>query len=379
MMVCLIWSVVVYGYSLIDTLKASRQMIIGYLSFFIFLRLFQVDNEAFNYFLKWLYRITFVLLFVCVIQTLIKLPLLYGLYREFTGVNRYLPVFLPICLLYFWMVISKLIAAERTAIHEAIYACMVPLVVATTYTRGVYIAVACVTLVMLMILIWDKRVKITRLALIFSAAAVTIIILVTSGLADRVIHRFTSGLEIVFSNKVSAIRDDDSFTGRIGLARERFEIVAKHNALVGYGFIHEENVPGSVRRNLKYGSVIYTPETVKKYRLGQPYVLALHSADIGWADVVVNTGIVGFILLISCLGAFLFSYKELSKLSDPSLYHTRLACYLQVLALILLMFNGNTLVALAQIPALFMAGYSYCCSAKKELISYAIQPGKVAA
>jgi hypothetical protein len=360
MIVCLIWSVVVYGYPMLDTLKASRQMIIGYLSFFIFSKLFQIDSEAFNYFLRWLYRITFFLLLICIIQALIKMPILHGLYREYAGVNRYLPVFLPICLLYFNIVVSKLIAGEISAIHEYFYAWMVPFVVATTYTRGVYIAVACSSLIMLIILILDKRVKIMRTAVLFAAGAVTVITLVTSGLADRVINRFASGLDIIFSDKIHRIHDDDSFTGRIELVKERFNLVAHKNPLFGFGFIHEENVSAAVRRNLKYGSVIYTPENVKKYQVGYPYILALRSADIGWADVMINTGIVGLILIIACFGSFLTNYKWGEKLSDSSTYHVRLACFLQVFTSVLLMFNGNTLVALVQIPAFFMAGYSYC-------------------
>lgn len=64
------------------------------------------------------------------------------------------------------------------------------------------------------------------------------------------------------------------------LVKERFELVAEHNPIIGYGFIHEDNISKTLRNSLKYESVIYTPEMVRKYQYGHPYVLALFSADI---------------------------------------------------------------------------------------------------
>ena len=40
MVLCLLWSVLIYEYSVLNSLKASRQMIIGVFSFFVFKELF---------------------------------------------------------------------------------------------------------------------------------------------------------------------------------------------------------------------------------------------------------------------------------------------------------------------------------------------------
>jgi hypothetical protein len=43
-----------------------------------------------------------------------------------------------------------------------------------------------------------------------------------------------------------------------------------------------------------------------------------------------------------------------------------MAFFLQTLALVLLMFNGNTFVVLVQIPAFMLAGYAYSSRLRDE-------------
>ena len=367
MFVCLAWSILIYGYPALDTLKASRQMIIGFSSFFVFLRLFSIDQGAFGFFLRSLYIATFLLLPVCIVQYVSHTPLLYGLIRDYGGAVRALPVFLPICLLNFWLIVSKVLTADRVAKHEILYAVLVIVVTALTFTRGIYFSVLCMSLVMLITLRAEKKLNIRAAIILFSASAFCVVLLLLGGWGGKVLNRATSGIEVLFSKASTGKPDDvDTFGGRLALVQERFGLVAEHNPIIGYGFIHEGNVPDALRAKFKYGSVIYTPEYVEMYQYGRPYVLALHSADIGWVDMVVNTGILGLFIFILILGSIASNYYSNRKMIDSSAYHFRLAFFLQTITLALLMFNGNTFIVLVQIPALMLAGYSYSNKLRDE-------------
>jgi hypothetical protein len=370
MFVCLLWSILISDYPALDTLKASRQMIIGFLSFFVFRRLFATDQDAFSFFMKSLYVATFALLPISLVQYFIHRPLLFGLHREYGEIIRSLPVFLPIALLYFWIIVSKLLTADRVAKHELLYAGMVIGVTALTFTRGIYLSVLFVFCTMLITLTINKKLDARATIAFISLSVVCVAILLFGGYGNKVIERFASAIDLAFLDNAKATgHNEDTFTGRLALTKERFELVAEHNPLIGYGFIHENNVPNALRAKLKFGSAISTPEYLEKYRNGHPYVPALHSVDIGWADVVVNTGLLGFSLFLLILGAFIVNYLLNTKAYSLVVYQFRLAFYLQVLALILLMFNGNPFVALVQIPSLMLAGYAYCSLVRPDVRS----------
>jgi len=356
----LLYSLFVFGYPLSDTLKTSRHMILGYLSFFIFLRLFATDSEALEILLKWLYVITYGLLILALVQYVLNTPLLFGLAREYDGVVRYLPRFLPICLFFLWVTFSKYFSNYPIKIHEYIYVCLTLIITATTYTRGIYIAVLFAFFVMLLLLFRGGHLKASKASLFIAFSFIGVIVILFSGVADRVIGRAASGLEIMLSEKAKNTKTDiDTFSGRWKLLQERTALVLSHNPIFGYGFIHEENVPKPLRDSLEYGSVIQSPEMMEKYKRGHPYVLALYSADIGWANIVINTGIVGLSLFIILVISFLANYKSILATTGRR-FTLSLAFYLQAMVLLLLMFNGNTFTYHVQIPCLMLAGFVYC-------------------
>ena len=375
MTLCLLWSILIYEYPGLNSVKASRQMIIGVLSFFVFKELFTVDKGAYEFFNRALYVATFVLLPVCLVQFVLHKPLLFGLYREYGDVTRSLPVFLPLVLLYTWMIASKILTATRASLHELLYAGMAVAVIVLTFTRGIYLAVLFVFGVMLFTLALKKSpgniklnwVAVPMLVMLFTVCGAGLYI---SGYADKVIERFTSAIELVLEQKAKTNKDnEDTFTGRLGIASERFMLVLAHNPIIGYGFIHEDDVPRALRAKLKYGSVIYTPQYVERYQAGYPYVLALHSADIGWADIMVNTGLVGLALWIILFAVLVTNFYTTARRTSTPYYHARLAHFLQFIVGILLMFESNTLVNLVQIPAFILAGYWYCSNGQTEPLS----------
>ena len=367
---CLLYSLLVYGYPVLNTLKVSRQMIIGYLSIFVFLRLFRVDDKALPTFIKWLYVVTYILLFVAIVQYVIGTPIMPGLAETlaatlYRGALRYIPVFLSVSLFYLWVIFSKYFQGESVKLHELVYAGMVLAVVALTYTRGIYIAVLASFLVMLFLLQLRRRLKVTSVVIFLVTVLLGVTVLIAGGLADRVLDRAASGLALVLDKHETRSKEDiDTFTGRLLLVQERFSLVAEHNPIVGYGFLHENDLSASLRSNLKYGSIASTPEMMEQYRNGHPYVLALYSVDIGWGDIALNTGFVGFFLFLLFVAAFLLSYKKL-KNDYPPLSHYRLAFFVQTITLLLLMFNGDTFTKSVQIPALMIAGYWYCSATRR--------------
>ena len=156
MVIVLICSLVLYDYPIGYTLKASRQMFIGFSSFFIFRRLFAVDDEALPFLLRALYATTFVFLVVAIIQYAIGICLLQGLVRDYVGTIRYVPVFLPFCLFHLWHILSNQLTARHVAWHEYIYVGLVAVVTALTFTRGIYLTVAGIFLLLLLTLLHNE-------------------------------------------------------------------------------------------------------------------------------------------------------------------------------------------------------------------------------
>jgi hypothetical protein len=215
---------------------------------------------------------------------------------------------------------------------------------------------------MLFLLFIGGKIRANTATIFIVVLTMGVTVLMAGSWADRVINRAASGIEILFSGKaVSSKIDEDTYSGRWMLLKERFELVAEYNPIIGYGFIHEDNLPKKIRNSLKYGSVIATPEMVQEYKYGQPYVLALFSADIGWANIVLATGYMGFLIFLIFIGSFLLSYRG-KQFVDSHRYHIHLAFYLQTITLLLLMFNGNTFTNQVQIPGFMIAGYLYCSS-----------------
>jgi hypothetical protein len=387
----LLWALLICRYPLLDTLKASRQLIIGYMSIFVLLRLWRIDPGAFEFIWKAIYWVTFGFLVVCIVQYLSGKEILFMLTRNYEGAVRRLPLFLPFCLMYLWMVTARALGGFSVKHHEVVYSLISLFVIAMTYTRGIYFAVLTAFLLLCVILSKHNKLKIRSLV-VFSAISIIIITIgIASGALDKVFGRAMSGVDILLStsggNVVSQRETDDSFSGRLALARERFELVFQHNPLFGYSFIHEANLPATLKNKLQtmHGSVIYTPEYQRMYAAGHPYVKALYSADIGWANMVLNTGVIGVLLFIAFVVSIAINFFNKKALIKGDGYFVRLGLFLQVIALVILMFNGTPYTGYVQIPAFMIAGYALCTNSGRHLPEELVQnygkkrvPGKTA-
>lgn len=359
MILCLLYSLTVYAYPLLDTLKTSRHMILGFMFMHVYYTLFLRDRASFEFILKALYRISFALMVVAIIQYVSGLKLLFGLQREYVGDLRYIPIFLPVTLFYVWHILVKHLSGERLPKHEIIYAGLAFLIVATTYTRGIYVAVVLVFILMWVLLARQKQLNAGRATMAVSVAFVMIIGLLFGGYLDKVIGRAASGLDLIASNKGEKHSGNiDTFTGRRELLLERIGMVWEKNPIFGYGYIHEENVSRVLRGSIKYGTPLNTPEYEEKYKRGFAQVLGFYTPDIGWANIVISNGLVGlaiFMLFMVGMVRCFFKNRVLGGLEK----NYRLASFLQIVVLLLLMFNGNTFNRNLQFPSLMFAVFLY--------------------
>ena len=356
--ICFSWSLLIYQYPILHTIKSARYMVLGYSMTLIFIRLFSVQPDTFEFLMKWFYRLTFALMPLCVLQYILHKPLLFAPVGDYEGALRAIPTFLPLCLLNFWIILAKVFSSERLAVHEWVYAALVLMTVALTYTRGIYIGVIFTIGVLVWTLSRDRMLNVGSAVIAALAAALMLIVLVASGAADKVGGRVLSGLQLLSTSAPTSgrTRYDDTFTGRLGLAAERFSLVWAQNPIVGFGFLHEEDVPAELRSNLKYGTPV--GGTAGRFDSDGHYVLGLYTSDIAWADIVISTGWIGVALLITFMLTLIFGHYLDREIAHPMGYAVRNGLFLQLLMLFLLMFDGDAFYNGVQIPAFLLAGYS---------------------
>jgi hypothetical protein len=365
LLICLLWSLLVYQYPLMHTIKNARYVVLGYFMTLIFIRLFSVQPGSFEFLMQWFYRLTFVLMPVVVLQYVLHKPLLFGLASDYEGVLRYIPAFLPFCLLNFWIISAKALSSEKPALHEFIYMALTLVTVALTFTRGIYMVVIVTAGLLVWNMFWDRTLKASSVILVASAGILLVVGLMASGAADRVVGRAVGGLELLNSGDASSrvTKKDDTFNGRLGLAAERFSLAWAQNPVVGYGFIHEDDVPSDLRKSLKYGTPLggtaADPTAYSRgYELTNHYILGLYTSDIGWADIVISTGWVGVLLLAAVMLTFVSGRYRKRGDVHPMGQAVGAGLYLQVVMMFLLMFDGNYFYSNVHIPAFLLAGYA---------------------
>lgn len=356
----LLWSVLVYKYPLYGTLKYSRHMLVGYASFLILLQLYRKDPKALPAILHTIYWVSYALLGITLLQHSLQIEFLYGLYQDYGTTRRFLPIMLPFCLVIFWSVLARALSGARVAWHEYVYFLMVFAAITVTYTRGIYLTVLGAVLLCLVILAFERRLNAralggTSIALIFGLVTIG-----ATGSLDSAFSRLKSGAELVLSKpKKQFGHDADTFTGRLRLAQERFGMVAEKNPAFGYGFLNEDDVPQALRSKLRTGSILYSDALKKAYQNGHPYVLGLHSADISWGDLALNTGFVGVALFIAAIVALLANFVKVRRPLRREYFYWRLAFLLQTIVVVILSLDGNLAVINVQILCFMLAGYAY--------------------
>lgn len=366
MLICFIWSIIMYEYSPMLTIKASRQMVLGYLSFFILIRLFESYDNALQIFIKSFYLLTYVLLVVSIVQFIVNKQILFGHFSPYGEDIRFLPIFLPFAHLFMWQHLARLLSGAKIRVSGILFIILALFVTLITFTRGIYFAVLLSSCLLMAALFFKSKLSLIRVSMVSFCAVLGVAALFSAGSLDKFIERATSGLNLIVSDSLTNRKKmDDTFTGRMALTGERFQMVMQKNPVFGFGFVHEDIVQDSLRPKFRYGSVVSTKKYLERYKFSNRFTLALHSADVGWPNIAIDTGFVGLFLFVALLISIFIHYFRDKTNMDEQMSYLRLAFFVQIFTLVFLMFNGNPYVNLVHIPCFMLAGYSFC-SAQKE-------------
>ncbi len=362
MLICFLYSILVYRYDVLDTIKSSRQMILGYLSILAFRRLFISDPGSMEFVFRWIFRFTLVLMAVVIYQYLINKPIMYGLIIQFNDKVRAVPIFLTLCMYGFFLIYIKYICGSKVTRIEVIYALLAIIVISISFTRGIYLATAFALLCSFLIILKRGAVRASSVVKLLALVMVFLPLLGYFGALNGLAKRFGGAITLVAqSGKLDSDQQkdlDDNFTGRMLLTAERFSLVVFRNPIIGYGYLHEERVPNALRSSLRYGggNTVVTKLSDQKYYSNDG--LALFSADIAWPDIVLTTGFVGLGIFTWFVIALVRDFFSVADLSKNEIIELRTALFFQIIVYILLMFNSNYFYSVVHLPGLMIAAYS---------------------
>jgi len=348
MLVSLFWSLFVFKYPVIESIKASRHMLLGYLLYYIFVQIFEKNGKAFHSILDSLYYITFFLMFVFIAQYHLNIPIFSGYTRVSSEGIRSIPMFIPIILLFLWNNASKILLGVHTRMFDKFYVLLACYSVVLTMTRGIYFAVFLTLSVMVMVLISQNKGNRVRLYFVLTSIMVLIAVLVVSGALGDKLDKFAD----LAASGVSDIKgdskgDENTFGFRMLLLAERSELVLSHNPFIGYGFIHED----IAAKQVKYIIGTANDDT------GFPSFL---TPDIAWANLLVYTGFTGVGVFIVFFVSIAVNFFRNKVASDNEFYLSRLAFFMEIIVLVVLMADSSIFTDKLHIPSLMLASFTYC-------------------
>jgi hypothetical protein len=360
---CFAWSYFVLGYPPLEIIQCSRQMLLGYPIYFIFLSLFDNKRRSFDRFMGIVYYLVAVLMVAHIIQYATQIKILQGLVTSYRDVIRALPICLPLALVFMWRNLARLLAGKETSLFDKLFVVLTLYSVLITFTRGIYFSVTLSGLLLFMLMLLEQRMIVSRVAVAFVVVLLGFGVLLTTDTMQWAVERGLSGLNIVIGRgmAVNPKYDGDTYHGRIALVTERLEMVMEENPLVGFGFMHER-LAKDMGIRVRVGGL-----------RTDGYSKSVSSADIAWGNIVIYTGIMGLLLFSMFLLAVAFSYLRGGRGVDDDRHYLRLAFFVQFFGQVALMFNGNNFTNLLHIPMLMLAGYAFCGRPSKEVRNDAAQ------
>lgn len=347
---CFTWSYFVSGYPLLETIQCSRQMLLGYPTYFIFLSLFEARNRSFERFMAIVYYLVAILMVVHIVQYVTQVKILQGLVTSYRDVIRALPIALPLALVFMWRNIVRILVREETTLFDKIFVALTLYSVLITFTRGIYFSVALSGLLLFMLLLLEHRLVVSRVTAAFVVMLIGLAALLATDTMQRAVARGLSGFNIVIGREIATDHkhDGDTYHGRIALVAERLEMVMEENPLVGFGFMHER-LAKDMGIRVRVGGL--RTDGISK---------SVYSADIAWGNIAIYTGFMGLLLFIMFLAAVPLSFPRRSRRTDDGLSALRIALFVQFFGQIVLMFNGNNFSNMLHIPMFMLAGYAFC-------------------
>lgn len=361
------WSL--YHYPLIPTVKTARQLLLGYMTYFVYVSFFKSQNYEVEPFFRLLFRVVFLFVVLFVVQSFLHFPVLKSLTRDYEGLTRSIPGFLAYALLFTWLHLVRYFSGEKLSVAEYVYLALMVVVIMGTYTRSVYFGVMIIICTMIIILIKDGKLQPTKFTISCIVTFMAFVVLVSTGELDKMISRTLSGLQLITGdvgqNFQERKKKDDSYTGRLSIVQERFAMVMQANPLMGYGFVHDDIAYNQLKLRPHSGSI---RADKYDYKYSNDFNLTIYSADATWGNILINTGITGFaILLIFVISVVVTSFRR--NFNNSALYYYQCAFFLQFIYTVISTIASSAMSSGVQIPCLALAGYTICMQTKKESTS----------
>ncbi len=189
------WSL--YHYPLIPTVKTARQLLLGYMTYFVYVSFFKSQNYEVEPFFRLLFRVVFLFVVLFVVQSFLHFPVLKSLTRDYEGLTRSIPGFLAYALLFTWLHLVRYFSGEKLSVAEYVYLALMVVVIMGTYTRSVYFGVMIIICTMIIILIKDGKLQPTKFTISCIVTFMAFVVLVSTGELDKMISRTLSGLQLI--------------------------------------------------------------------------------------------------------------------------------------------------------------------------------------
>ncbi len=340
-LVSVIWSIAIYKYDPIETLKASREYL-GYLTFFIFLILFQNNKQNYKKFFLYIYYVSFFLIIIYIIQFVTGTQIFSGHSTEYRyqgqEIIRNIPQLFHLFFIYLWYNLSAWMSGRKLLRGGKLFIVLAYCAALFTLTRGIYLATIFSTVLVILFYFKRKEVKLQKLAAILAV----VLLLPLFFIAD---NPFSQRIGEISSN-LTEEGSDSTFFFRLAILGERATIAMEKNPVWGLGFYHPEN---EAELNLLFGP--WEPDR------NSP---ALWSSDIAWANIIYQMGLTGVVSLSLLFIAFIAHFPRIIRkhkfLADDLI---GLSVYVELIRQMILMWIGAVFTYNTQNIAMLLAFYTY--------------------
>jgi hypothetical protein len=333
----------------IDTFRAFRAYL-GYILIPLFIAIFDKNSTTtlspvFYKLLNLCSYVCLFLLFLYNLQFSLQHQFFFGYQGEFSSTSgssylRSIPLFLLISYFFFWQFLAQWLTGEKLHPWKIAYILLSCTATMFTFTRGHYVSILLLILLLPVLLIKNRMINPARFTLIL---VLTIFIgagALTTSFAQPFIERFIST-----TADIQGTERESTSNYRLQLVEDRYKIIQKHGLLWGVGFVHP-----------KYAFFRYGPF---KGNYSENRIPTIWCADIAWGNIIYQTGIVGIgTFLLYVVALLFFIAKQLSRYQGQ-LFILQLACCLELLRSILGMFNGPIYTYQTQNVALILGISAY--------------------
>lgn len=344
----LILSLASLPYPFLDTFRAFRAYL-GYLLIPLLIVIFDKNHtvtlsSTFTKVIRFMSYIFFALLILYNVQYFLQYQFFFGYENVYRIHNREyirsIPNFLMVSYFFVWLYTSQWLSGKRLPLWKISYIALSCGATLFTFTRGLYIVIALLFFFLLFFMAKIKAVNMARFSL-----ATTLVLFVISGF---LLSSFaTPYLERMFSTTSDLLATDNQSTSayRIQIVEDRVNMIKGKNALLGIGFVHPKDAYYD-----------YGPFTGNRLPGELP---AIWSADIAWANIIYQTGILGFVTFVFfVIKLGLFVAKQIPRYQGDLLFLQLASCF-ELLRNIILMFNSASYTYQTQNMALFLGISAY--------------------